>query len=211
MSYSIAKVQYVPWQTQDLEGLVKSLPNLHQTGASRWISEFEDATTGKKLAIGDVKAILARIIGHEETMRLLQRAGKGALNRVGSTDQDGTEMDRYQNAIWTQLRANYPARPDLSNLQGENLEENEHPTVYYQKIKKKWKLETDQTPDGNNLHTTMFRKLVLDGLPESVKSKLEDVVGLYYKPEPEFCEHLAHTVDKHRGEKIERPGKGDIA
>lgn len=76
--------------------------------------------------------------------------------------------------------------------------ETEHPMEYYQKIKRKWILETDNTPDRDHLHTTMFRKVLLEGLPHSVRSRLEDVVGLNYKPEAEFCEHLTHEIERYR-------------
>lgn len=56
------RIKYTPWQNQDLEGLVKELPSMH-TGAAKWIREFEDKTQGKKLALGDLKAILARTLG----------------------------------------------------------------------------------------------------------------------------------------------------
>lgn len=55
-------VNYILWQTQDLEGLVRDLPGIHN-GVSRWIREFEEKTQGKKLAIGDIKAVLGRMIG----------------------------------------------------------------------------------------------------------------------------------------------------
>jgi len=56
------QVHYVPWGSQDLEGLASRLPNIH-SGASKWIRMFEEAMTGKLLAVGDLKALLARVIG----------------------------------------------------------------------------------------------------------------------------------------------------
>lgn len=108
------------------------------------------------------------------------------------------EFDPYRNLIWTELRCGYPTHPDLGKLQGETTSDTEHPGAYYQRMKKMWKMETDQSPDGNTLHTAMFRKIILEGLPEPVRSKLEDIVGLQHKPEAEFCEHLTHTLDRHR-------------
>lgn len=57
-------------------------------------------------------------------------------------------------------------------------------------------METDSDPDADYLHTTMFRKVLLDGLLDKVKSRLENVVGLAYKPKAEFCEHLTHAIEK---------------
>lgn len=58
----------------------------------------------------------------------------------------------------------------------------------------------------------MFRIVVKEGLPEAVKSKLEDVTGLYSKTESEFCEHLTHAVDKYRKaeQKLKKQGKKKI-
>lgn len=73
--------------------------------------------------------------------------------------------------------------------------------VYKKRIKKKWQMETDSNPDTDPLHTSLFRKVLVDGLPDRVKGiSLEDVMGLTYKTKAEFCEHLTHAVDKYRKE-----------
>ncbi|KAI2645824.1 Soluble guanylate cyclase gcy-37 [Labeo rohita] len=46
----------------DLEGLVTRLPDVHEE-AGKWIRVFEEETMGKLLAVGDIKALLAKIIG----------------------------------------------------------------------------------------------------------------------------------------------------
>lgn len=99
------------------------------------------------------------------------------------------------------MRREFPLRPDLNHLQGEQVGDAEYPMVYYQRMKRTRQMETDSDPDADYLHTTMFRKVLLDGLPEKVKSRLEDVVGLAYKPEVEFCEYLTHAIEKYRKEK----------
>lgn len=40
----------------------------------------------------------------------------------------------------------------------------------------------------------------MESLPDKVRAKLKDVVGLTYKPEAEFCEHLVHAIERHRKE-----------
>lgn len=72
--------------------------------------------------------------------------------------------------------------------------------VYYQRIKRRWQMETNSNPDRDPLHTTMFRRVLLEGLPHPVKSRFHNVVGLTYKPEAEFREHLTHAIEKHRRE-----------
>ena len=63
--------QYVPWASQDLEGLVTRLPNIHE-GAGKWIRVFEEETMGKLLSVGDIKALLAKIIGGSKMEEILQ-------------------------------------------------------------------------------------------------------------------------------------------
>lgn len=156
------RARYIPWKSLDLEGLVKSLPSLHE-GAAKWIREFEDETQGKRLAIRDLKAIMARMLGAAETVRLLREAGNRGLDRVDETIVDRVEFDPYRNDLWQVLRATFPSRPDLNRLQGEQVGETEHLMVYYQKMKRKWQMETDSDLDADYLHTTMFTKVLLDG------------------------------------------------
>ena len=59
---------YIPWATQDLEGLVVHLPDLHE-GAGKWIRIFEDYTMGKLLSVGDIKALLARVTSVQKNGR----------------------------------------------------------------------------------------------------------------------------------------------
>ncbi len=46
--------------------------------------------------------------------------------------------------------------------------------------------------------STLFRNAVIDALPQAVKSRLEDVVGLNSKTHKEFCDHVSHAVEQHR-------------
>lgn len=116
--------RYIPWKTMDLEGLLQELPSL-QEGASKWIMEFEDKTQGKRLALGDLKAVLARLVVTAETVRVLREAGQGQLQRVEGIDDDATEFGPFRQALWTALRQEFPSRPDLSRLQGESVGQTE--------------------------------------------------------------------------------------
>lgn len=88
--------RYIPWKTLDLEGLVTTLPSLNK-GALKWIREFENNLQGKMLAIGDLKAILARMLGATEVIRLLRMTGARKLDYVAGTEQDGEMFDPYHN------------------------------------------------------------------------------------------------------------------
>ncbi len=45
---------------------------------------------------------------------------------------------------------------------------------------------------------TLFRNAVIDAMPQAVKSRLEDVVGLNTKTHTDFCDHVSHAVEQHR-------------
>nr|XP_020444138.1 uncharacterized protein LOC109953091 [Monopterus albus] len=68
-----AQLQYVPWPTMDLEGLVQRLHCL-QDGAGKWIAAFEEETIATILAMGDIKALLGKILGKQEMEEALRAA-----------------------------------------------------------------------------------------------------------------------------------------
>lgn len=63
--------QYIPWASQDLDTLVSRLPDIHE-GAGKWIRIFEEETTGKLLALGDIKALLAKCLGASKMNDILK-------------------------------------------------------------------------------------------------------------------------------------------
>lgn len=75
--------------------------------------EFEEKTQGKRLAIGDIKAILARIIRQDEAISILRWAEDGSLGYLDSSYHDATVFDQYRNNVWSMLRYDYPTQPDF--------------------------------------------------------------------------------------------------
>ncbi len=190
-----AQGQYVPWASQDLKGLVTRLPDIHE-GAGKWIKVFGEETMGKLLAVGDIKALLAKTIGGAKMEEILQTSN---LNRaVDSHYMDGTVFDAYCPAVWQALRAEYPIRLDPKSLKGEQLLDIENPITYVHRQLKRWKQETEGNPEGDPLMATLFRNAVIDAMPQAVKSRLEDVIGLNSKTHKELCDHVSHAVEQHR-------------
>ena len=91
--------QCIPWQTTDLEGLIARLPDIHE-GANKWIRAFEEETTGKMLAVGDMKALWARTLGIQVLGNIV-RAAK--LDWMTEPDADGTELNPYRQRLWESL------------------------------------------------------------------------------------------------------------
>ncbi len=66
--------QYIPWASQYLDTLVSRLPDIHE-GAGKWIRTFEEETTGKLLALGDIKSLLAKCLGASMMNDILKHSG----------------------------------------------------------------------------------------------------------------------------------------
>ncbi|KAL0150420.1 hypothetical protein M9458_054237, partial [Cirrhinus mrigala] len=182
-------------QRVDLEGLVTRLPDIHE-GAGKWIRLFEEETVGKLLAVGDIKALLAKTVGGAKMEEILQTA---SLDRaVNSHNMDGIIFDAFRPAVWQALRAEYPIRLDPKSLKGDELKETENPTTYFQRQLKRWKQETEGNPETDPLMATLLRQAVIDAMPPAVKCRLEDVVGLNSKTHKEFCDHVSHAVEQFR-------------
>ncbi len=45
---------------------------------------------------------------------------------------------------------------------------------------------------------TLFRNAVINAMPQAVKSRLKDVVGLNSKTHKELCDHVSLAVEQHR-------------
>ncbi|KAJ8356658.1 hypothetical protein SKAU_G00194520 [Synaphobranchus kaupii] len=168
-----------------MQGLVERLPDIHE-GAGKWIRALEEETMGKLLAVGDLKALL-RLLGIAQMEDVLVLV---AL--------DSASLDQYRPAMWRTSRVNYPTKIDPKSLKGEGVGDTENPATYLHRQLKRWKLETGQSPEGNELMTTLFRTSIVEAMPPPVRSRLEDVVGLNSKTHREFCDHVIHTVEKHR-------------
>ncbi len=132
----IKGAQYVPWGSQNLEGLATRLPDIHE-GAGKWIKVFDEETMGKLLAEGDIKALLAKIMGGAKMEEIIQAYN---VNRaVDSHYMDGTVFEAYRPAVWQALRAEYTIRLHPKSLKGEQLLDIENPTAYVQRQLKRWK------------------------------------------------------------------------
>ncbi|KAJ8332915.1 hypothetical protein SKAU_G00418110 [Synaphobranchus kaupii] len=178
-------------------GLVERLPDIHE-GAGKWIRALEEETMGKLLAVGDLKALLARLLGMARMEEVLMKSGLQAA--VNTPYLDGASFDQFRPAMWRTLREDYPTKIDPKSLKGEEVGDTVNPANYLHRQLKRWKLETGRNPEGDELMTTLFRTSIVEAMPPPVRSRLEDVVGLNSKTHREFCDHVIHAVEKYRKE-----------
>ncbi len=191
--------QYIPWAGQDLDTLVSRLPDIHE-GAGKWIRTFEEETVGKLLALGDIKALLAKCLGASKMNDILKQSS--LLQAVDRPQEDGISFDKHRHNIWTTLRAEYPMQTDPGFLKGEPMEETENPITYIQKQLRRWKEELERDPEKDKILTALFRTAIVEAMPSTVKVKLEDVVGLNSKSHKEFRDHVVHAVEQYRRQKL---------
>ena len=191
------QVHYQPWSRQDLEGVISKLPNLHN-GASKWIRTFEELTVGKLIAVGDLKALLTRVLGLSEMEFVLRNGGVNILD--GRYDE--TTLDHYRGAMWATLRREFPVRMDPGNMRGLPIGDTENPASYLQAQVDRWRMETDEDPEIHPVFSVVFRNSVIETLPSQIKAKLKDVVGLFTSgSHRDFNDHLVHAVDEYRQNK----------
>lgn len=134
------QIQYVPWGSQDLAGIVARLPNIND-GASKWIRTFEEQMMGKMVAVGDLKALWARVLRISKMESILNEGGLGQLLNEHS---DGLVFDSYRQRTWEALRNEYPTRIDPKNLKGQIMSSTENPATYIQKQVMRWRMETQK-------------------------------------------------------------------
>lgn len=67
-------LEYKPWPNTDMTDVMDKLPPL-QDGAHLWISRLEEALVGMQPAMGDIKRLLASLLGVPAMEEILERAG----------------------------------------------------------------------------------------------------------------------------------------
>lgn len=111
----------MPWSLMDMV----RLPDLSQ-GADKWITTLEKSTAGVTLALGDIKALLMKVVGKHATVNIFESAklGRGCQSNL----LDDVNMGMHHTVLWEVLRKQYPDDGHLSNLEGEVLKDKECPS-----------------------------------------------------------------------------------
>ncbi|KAJ8360966.1 hypothetical protein SKAU_G00174910 [Synaphobranchus kaupii] len=188
--------QYIPWGSQDLQNLITTLPDI-QEGAAIWIRKLEEEMTGKTMALGNVKALLTKVVGKEQMLDLIENAGYRGADK---STVDGRIFDQYRQKIWDSLRKAYPTRPSTAMLTGVPMKEEESAAAFVENQLRNWRMTLDKDIQGDPIMTAMFRAAILEGLPDLAKRRLEEVVGLASMAHREFVDHVIHAVERGRME-----------
>ncbi|KAJ8375384.1 hypothetical protein SKAU_G00059640 [Synaphobranchus kaupii] len=91
----ISRGDETAYRDEDLQNLITTLPDI-QDGAAIWIRKLEEEMMGKMMALGDVKALLGKVVGREKMLDIIEQAGyRGAERSV----VDGQQFDPYRQKI----------------------------------------------------------------------------------------------------------------
>ena len=186
---------YQPWGHSDLDGLIFRLPIL-QEGAGIWIGKLESEMVGKRLAVGDIKALLSQILTRETTTSLLNKVGLGRI--MGDPSIDEVAFDNYRNAVWRCLRNAYPNVFSLASMSVNKIKTDENPAVFVEGVEADWRVRMETDPENNQMVRHMMRKAIMEALPESAKNKLENDYRIESMLKTEFRDAVTHYVNLQR-------------
>ncbi|KAL6475707.1 hypothetical protein MHYP_G00167470 [Metynnis hypsauchen] len=187
-------LEYKPWQNTDMSDILEKLPTL-QDGAHPWISKLEEIMVGTQPAIGDIKRLLANLLGVPAMEEILQKAG---LDRyVGTAVNDPELFSANRGRVWRALRDTFLTNVHPDNIFIEPLGEEENPRAYVSRAQV-WRNVTGHDPDFNQMEQSILRAKIQKGLPQPVRSKLAEVVGLGSMGKGVYTDHIAHQVELYR-------------
>ena len=181
-------LEYKPWQTTDMSNILEKLPTL-QDGAHSWISKLEEIMVGEQPAMGDIKRLLANILGVHAMGEILQKAG---LDRyVGTAVNDSELFSANRGRVCRALKETFPTNVHPDNIFIEPLGQEENPRAYVSRTHQVWRNVTGNDPDLNQMEQSILRAKIQKG-------KLAEVVGLGSMEKGVYTDHIAHQVVLYR-------------
>ncbi|KAI3360412.1 hypothetical protein L3Q82_002253 [Scortum barcoo] len=194
-------LEYNPWQSTDMSDILEKLPTL-QDGAHPWISKLEEIMVGTQPAIGDMKRLLANLLGVPAMEEILQRAG---LHRyVGTAVNDPELFAANRGRMWKALKDTFPTNVHPDNILIEPLGQEENPRAYVSRAHQLWRSVTGNDPELNQMEQSILRGKIQKGLPVPVRSRLAEVVGLGSMAKSVYTDHVAHQVELYRKKEHEQ-------
>ncbi|XP_049338481.1 uncharacterized protein LOC111191565 [Astyanax mexicanus] len=188
-------LEYKPWQNTDMSDVLEKLPTI-QDGAYPWISKLEEIMVGTQPAIGDIKRLLANLLGVPAMEEILQKAG---LDRyVGTAVNDPELFSAVRGRMWRAVRDTFPTNVHPDNILIDPLGEEENPRSYVSRAHHVWRNVTGNDPEVNQMEQSILRAKIQKGLPLSVRNKLAEVVGLGSMATGLYTDHIAHQVELYR-------------
>ncbi|KAM3611919.1 uncharacterized protein V6R79_025872 [Siganus canaliculatus] len=191
-------LEYKPWEHTDLSDILEKLPIL-QNGAHPWIATLEELMVGTHPATGDIKRLLANLVGVPAMEELFDKAG--IARYVATSVNDSELFAANRGRLWGALRETFPTNVHPDNILIEPLGQEENPRAYVSRAHQMWRNITGNDPELNQMEQFILRAKIQKGLPLQVRSKLAEVVGLGSMAKGVYTDHIAHYVELHRKKK----------
>ncbi|CAB1312096.1 unnamed protein product [Coregonus sp. 'balchen'] len=161
--------EYQPWKMTDLTALMDQMPSLHG-GASAWLLQLQTLTSGFRLALADMKALLARATDHTTMTVLTREAG---LEKSGGV----TPPEVYRTVLWEVLRRAYPTERNHATLTSFTIGPGEQPAAYLDRAKTTWRTVHDEPYDHSDTTCSMWKEMVVSGTPTASNNTPNDRNG----------------------------------
>lgn len=129
--------EYKPWQNSDMSEILEKLPIL-QDGAHPWITKLEELLTETQPAVGDIKRLLANLIGVSAMEEILQKVGMPGF--IATAVNDAELFSAHRSQFWGALNDAFPTNIYPDNILIEPLSERKKTT---------WRNVTGSDPDIN--------------------------------------------------------------
>lgn len=136
----------------DMEGLVQKLPDLN-CGANKSIRTFAEETLGQIIVLGDMKALLGKIVGKAKVEEVLAVTGYANTqthdaDTLISSSSIGSTSSRISstNHTWDTRERAY--------------KRHKNPITYVQSLQREWIREIGSDPEEDPFQQTKFRERV---------------------------------------------------
>lgn len=181
------RVKYRPFALGDIQALVDRLPPLTE-GGSKWLSAVDSFSKGTTLAVGDMRALLARCVTSTKMCELEVAAG------WGPHVPDSEPMTRQIAALAVALREAYPL-PEGAGVPKFQWKPGQNPTTYLDQCKQDWHDRTHCHGQAKE-QRHFFRQAILDGVPDTVTEAMKANPDLPSAGAEMWERHLIHFLQK---------------
>ena len=188
-------LEYKPWQNTNMSDILEKLPVL-QDGAHPWTSKVDEALVGTQPAMGDIKKLLASILGVPAMEEILEKAG--LRRHIGTAVNYPELFAAHRGRMWRALKETFPTNVHPDNILIGPLGEDENPRAYVSRVLQQWRNITGNDPDMNQMEQAILRAKLQQGLPLPVRSKLAEVIGLGNMVKSVYIDHISHQVELYR-------------
>lgn len=179
--------KYRPFGVGDVQALVDKLPPVAE-GGGLWLSKLDGLTAGQKLALGDFRAVISRCLTTADVRDIEDEAQTTRRSDEIPFTQVSTDIGRA-------MRGKYPL-PNASAVPKIKWDPKQNPRDFLDKAKEAWITQTGCHPGKTGIQREWYRKAVLKGVPDGVRTAMED------NPDMAGCEstvwerHLIHHLSR---------------